>query len=263
MKLRALFVSLLASALTVFLLAAYLKRLEIETSGGAPVRVLVAVKPIDPGAVLTSDMVALRSVPQAFVESRAVKHGDLSRVIGLKVETGIKPQQTILWTDLAVASDDRRQLSALVQPGMRAVGIRSGSGDRYFANIRPGDRVDVVANVPGSKDDKDRLAVLVAQNVLVLAVGLDTGGGEVAARAPATDRGELVLTVGVNMQQLQQISLAQERGKLTVGLRNPDDARPLEGVSDMSYASIFAGAPEKKDAPAPIRPTALVAPQVR
>jgi pilus assembly protein CpaB len=263
MKLRALFVSLLVGALTVILLGAYMKRLEVETSGGTPVRVLVAVKPIEPGTVLTAEMVATRPVPQAFVESRAVKQGDLSRVIGLKVETGIKPQQTLLWTDLAVASDDRRQLSALVQPGMRAVGIRSGSGDRYFANIRPGDRVDVVANVPGARDDKDRIAVLVAQNVLVLAVGLDTGGASdaIATRAPATDRGELVLTVGVNMQQLQQISLAQERGKLTVGLRNPDDARPLEGVSDMTYASIFGGAPEKKEAPAPIRPTALTGPR--
>jgi pilus assembly protein CpaB len=233
---RALIVSLSAFALTVVLLLLYLRRLEVETSGGSPVAVVVAIKPIDPGTILTQDMLGLKSVPQAYVESRSVLQSDLARIVGLKVDTPLKAQQALMWTDLAIASDDRRQLSLLVQPGMRAVGIRTTHDDTHFALIRPGDRVDVYANVPNGGSEKDRISVNVVQNVIVLAVGLDTGAREVSAAGnarPLPNREDQVLTLSVNPQQLQLLGLAGERGKLTVGLRNPSDTRLLEGMAEL------------------------------
>src|SRR5262245_24684712 len=142
MKLRALGLAAVAAGLTALLLVLYLQRLEVETSGGSPVRVLVATHPLVPGTLLTAEMLGVRSIPMAYLEPRAVRESEQSRVVGLKVETAVKPQSSVLWTDLAVTTEDRRQLSALVQPGMRAVSIRSLSDGRHSALIRPGDRVD-------------------------------------------------------------------------------------------------------------------------
>lgn len=243
MKLRALLIAIAGGFFTAILLILYLQRLEVETSGGSPVRVITAAKAMPPGTLVTADMLTIRAIPQAFVEPRAVREADLPRVIGIKIESMVKAQNTLMWTDLAVTTEDRRNLSGLVQPGMRAVSIRSLSDGRHAALIRPGDRVDVVANVARASD-KDRVSVLVAQNLLVLAVGLDMGG-EVLGAAQPVDRSELVITVSASIQQLQQLSLAAENGRLMVGVRNPGDTRALEGVSDMPLASLY----EKVDRP--------------
>lgn len=250
MKLRALLISLGAGLFTAVLLILYLQRLEVETSGGSPVRVLTAAKAMPPGTLVTADMLAVRAIPQAFVEPRAVRESDMARVIGIKIESMVKAQNTLMWTDLAVTTEDRRNLSGLVQPGMRAVSIRSLSDGRHAALIRPGDRVDVVANVARG-NDKDRVSVLVAQNLLVLAVGLDMGGEVLGSPSPAApvDRSELVITVSATIQQLQQLSLAAENGRLMVGVRNPGDTRALEGVSDMPLASLYEKVDRPKAAP--------------
>ena len=62
MNTRALFVALLVAGLGGFLLYVYLQRFEQEASGGAPVKLLVALKPVEPGTVLTdeSDQKTLR-----------------------------------------------------------------------------------------------------------------------------------------------------------------------------------------------------------
>ena len=116
MNVRAILVSLVVGALTVLLLSLYIRRLEVETSGGNPVSVVAAIKPLEPGTVIAPEMLSFKTVPQAYVDSRFIRKQDLSRIIGLRVETPVKPQQTVMWTDLAVTSDDRRQLSITVQP---------------------------------------------------------------------------------------------------------------------------------------------------
>jgi pilus assembly protein CpaB len=273
MSARPLLVAIVAGLFTALMTFFYVRRLEVETSGGFPVAVACAIKPLDPGTVLTQDMLTLKTVPQAYVESRSVLKVDLSRIIGLKVDTPVKAQQALMWTDLAITSDDRRQLSLLVQPGMRAVGIRATHDDRHFALIRPGDRVDVYANLPGATSDKDRVSVVVVQNVIVLAVGLDTGAREVTsptATHPPPGRDEQVLTLSVNPQQLQLLGLAGERGKLTVGVRNPSDTRLLESVAELPSSVLVSpqerarvigvAAPSKPHHLLPNTPTAGLAP---
>ncbi len=257
MNLRAILVSLVVGGLTVVLLTLYLRRLEAETSGGNPVLIVAAVKPLEPGTIIAPEMVSVKSVPQAYVESRAIQQADLARIIGLRVETPVKAQQAVLWTDLAVTSDDRRQLSMTVQPGMRAVGIRASNDDAHFALIRPGDRVDVVASLPALNNDKERVSALVVQNVLVLAVGLDTGARDMLGASPNGQRTDQMLTLSVNPQQLQQVSLASEKGKLTIGLRNPKDTRVIDVLTDMPGSALLSAPERAKVLSGPHRPQVL------
>ncbi len=232
MKLARLLAVLLFAILGGALVYFYVARLEREATGGPRVPVLVALKPLEPGVVLDASMVTTRTVPRAYVESRSVRDADRIRVLGLRVAGRIEAQQTILWTDLAMTADDRRDLSSLVQPGMRGFTIRASSDDKGFLLVHPGDRVDVISI---TKENDQRAAQYILQNVLVLAVGLDTGASTTAPKRPegGARASEAVLTVSVSQQQAQSLAVASERGRLAVAVRNPEDVRITERLAEV------------------------------
>jgi pilus assembly protein CpaB len=236
----ALSIALGVALLGAGLLLLYLRRFERDASGGPPVAVLVAVKPIDPGTVLTEGVLAVRNVPTAYVETRAVRLSEKSRVLGLRVPGRIQAQETLLWTDLATAADDRRDLSSLVEPGMRAVTVRAknGGSDRGNELVRPGDRVDVIVTT-GERDQQTTLVLL--QNVLVLAVGLDTGG-DPGDKRPNGPRDSL-LTLSLTIREAELEALAAENGRLAVALRNPDDIRVVDGLPKLTPSALSDGHP--------------------
>jgi len=117
--------------------------------------------------------------------------------------------------------------------------VRARSGDKSYALIRPGDYVDVVAIMPEAQGDK-RSAVVLLQKVLVLAVGLDTAN-ELMMDPNERNRNrtqEMVLTLSLHLQEAQLISLALEKGQITVALRNPEDQRIAERIPDMSSSAL-------------------------
>jgi pilus assembly protein CpaB len=240
----------------------YVRRFEKEASGGAPVTLLVATKPIEPGTVLTEAMLAPRDVPIAYVESRAVRASEKARVLGLRVSTRVQSQQTVMWTDMAIAADDRRDLSSLVEPGMRAITVRAknGGSDRANELIRPGDRVDVVVTTGGVSEREPQVSRVLMQNVLVLAVGLDTGndGSEKRAGAPR----DSLLTLSLTIRDAQVESLAAEKGRISVALRNPDDVRVVDGLADVTSVAQLEPRPAKPGA-APAEPSDSPATPVR
>lgn len=235
MNKRALLISLVVGVIGVLLLLLYLSRFEQEASGGERVRLLMAVKALEPGSSIQEDALTIREVPLAYVEDRAVKAVEKPKVVGLRVGTKVEANQTLMWTDLAIAADERRDLSSLVQPGARAVSIKAESGDKSFSLIQPGDYVDVIASMPGADNDK-RNAVVLLQKVLALAVGLETAPEKI--NDSKDERREMVLTLSVSLQEAQLLSLAGERGKLLVALRNPDDQTMLEGIPDMPSSAL-------------------------
>src|SRR5688500_15480382 len=107
MNRRALSIALVLSVAATLLLILYMRRFEQEMSGGEPVEVLMAVKPIERGAVLTDDMLATRAVPIAYVEDRAIKSAERSKIVGLQAANAIAPQQMLMWMDLAITTEER------------------------------------------------------------------------------------------------------------------------------------------------------------
>lgn len=237
MNRRALVIALIVSIVGAALLAIYMRRFEEEASGGEPVKLLVAVKPIEAGALITDEMLATRAVPRAYVEDRAVLDTERAKIIGLRVGHTVQAQQTMMWTDLAIAMEKGRSLSSLIQPGMRAVTVRTKHNeDKGFSLIRPGDRIDVIATMPGEKQTDQRSSIVLLQNVLVLAVGGDTGADY--TDKPNQQQQEMLLSLSLTVPEAQLLALATEKGTLTVALRNPDDVRVTEGMSDLSSSAL-------------------------
>lgn len=242
MNRRALLVAFACSALAALLLFAYLHRFEQEVSGGERVEVLFAVKPIERGEVIKEEMLATRSIPLAYVEDRAIKAGERARIVGIPSATSVAPQQTLMWTDLAITTEDR-SLSSLVQPGRRAMTVRASGGmddTRGNALIRPGDYVDVVLTSEGMDSHEETSGVLL-QRVLVLAVGQQTRAGssgenKAVEYAPMQDK---LLTLSLSLEEIQLVSLALEKGHLSVAVRNPDDPAIQNDIPDLKASALL------------------------
>ena len=242
MNRRALFIALVFSILGVILLVFYQQRFIAEASGGEKIKLLIALKPIEHGKVITEDLLATREVPLAYVEDRAIKDVEKAKVLGLRVGNTVQAQQTLMWTDLVTANEDRRDLSSLVQPGNRAITIQMQEQNSSVALVKPGDYVDVFAVMQQGAESKvdQKFAVVLLQRVLVLAAGLETSPDVVEAkdksRFTATDS---LLTLSLSITEAQLVALAQEKGKLAIALRNPEDQRTAQAIADMSSTTLF------------------------
>jgi pilus assembly protein CpaB len=239
---QALLGALLAAALGAALLVLYLRRFEQEKSGGDPVRVLVVTKALARGKPVLDEVLAVRDIPMAYVDSRTIKASEREKVVGLRTIAPLDAQNVLMWNDLAVSVEERRDLSALVTPGFRAVYIRAMREDQGSPLIHPGDYVDVIATLPQATENHGErsTAVVLLQKVLVLASGGKTSpdDGPAMAEKLAPPSREQGLTLSLNLQQAQLIALASERGHFSVALRNPDDQRTMDGIPDMGEGAL-------------------------
>jgi pilus assembly protein CpaB len=238
---------LVALTLALFgtaLLVLYMHRFEVEMSGGDRVELLAIVKPIDRGTKITDDMLASRSVPAAYVEDRAVKAIERSKVLGLESSVALGPQQTLMWTDLAITTEDR-DLSSLVQPGKRGITVRASAGmDSTQGNalIHPGDYVDVIVTMEGDGPDgaHQKSSVVLLQKVLVLAVGQETQAAKnLDSKHDSMGTRDKLLTLSLGLPEAQLLALALERGRLSVAVRNAKDPAVQSDIPDLKASALF------------------------
>lgn len=240
MNRRALLIAVLVGLLGTFLLVLYQRRFELEASGGEKVKLLMAVKRIERGKPITEDEIAVREIPLAYVDERAIRETEKNKILGLKMGNTVKEQQLLLWTDLT-ATDERKDLSALVLPGYRAVSIKVARDDTSIALIQPGDYVDVIGVIGASTAAGEaKNAVVLLQRVLVLATGTDTSPEQARDTKEASSYGsESLLTLSLTLTEAQILALATERGRLTVAVRHPDDQARTSGIVDLNFNQII------------------------
>jgi pilus assembly protein CpaB len=238
---RALILAFVVALLGVVLLVLYTKRYEREMSGGDKVKLLIAIKPIERGKPITDDQLSTRDVPQAYLEDRAIKEVDKPKVLGLAVGTTIQAQQTLMWTDLATANEERRDLSSLIVPGNRAYTVRLRREDASSAMVKPGDYIDIIAVLPdpsqiGQTDVK--VGIVLLQRILVLASGYETSPD--AVQLSKDRRGaDAVLTVSMRLEQAQAVAVAAEKGQMTAVLRNPNDNVREDNIGKFSSQELI------------------------
>lgn len=242
MNRRAFVVSLVMALLGTALLLLYLRKFEREMSGGEPVELLMVQKPIERGKIITEDMLTTRQVPLAYVEDRAIKAVERGKVLGLQTSVALYPQQTLMWTDLAITTEDR-DLSSLIQPGKRAIAVRASTGQddtRGNQLIRPGDYVDVIATLHGDQNQGESSSAVLLQRVLVLAVGSETQSvADPKTRDEPSWKRDKQLTLSLSLPEAQLLSLASERGRLSVAVRPPSDPGTLDDLPDLKASALL------------------------
>ncbi len=217
MRRIALVVAVVVGAASLGLFLQQQKEFENRVSGGMPVPILVASSQLALGETLSDQTLAIREIPESYVEDRHILASDVDKIIGIRTTMGLKANEAILWTDLAVATEEGRVLSGLVQNGLRAITISTATGSNFGGLLRPGDRIDLLFR---SLQDEEAVVVPLLQNVLVLAVGQEMGG---STNIINMVRSTSSLTLSVTAGQAQALTLAQTEGSLTASLRNPGD----------------------------------------
>jgi len=148
-------------------------------------------------------------------------------------------------------------LTALIEPGMRAVSVQVNEISGVSGFIQPGTRVDVLFTRTFSNGDAATITIL--QNVKVIAYGrqLDPSAKVDAATRPT------VATLLVSQEEAQVV-LAQQRGRIQLVLRNGLDDKVDEFAAE-PVASVDLGIeePRKPPQPAPVKPTPPPDPPLR
>jgi pilus assembly protein CpaB len=240
MKKAVLLTSLAAALGSVGLGHLYLTRLEAEVSGGPKIAVLVAAEDLPMGSTLSEKVMAVRDLPQAYLDSRHVRASEARKVAGTRVTSAVKANEPVLWTDLAAAGGRARVLSSLIERGMRAVAIDAKTGT-FDGLLRPGDRVDVLFTAGGNGDGS---TTTLLQNLLVLSVAGNIANADENPGRLASSFGSV--TVAATVEQAQLITQAKERGRLSLTLRNTDDIQLAEGVPETSAKDLTATAFEAR-----------------
>ncbi|MCB9709114.1 MAG: Flp pilus assembly protein CpaB [Myxococcales bacterium] len=252
MNKRALTVAMIAGACGFLLLWVYKQRYEQTVCGGTKQSVVVAVRDLPLGTTITEDMLGLREVPGQFIEERHIRAPEATRIVGVKMTTAVRANEAILWTDLAVVSEQRRDLSSLINDGRRAVAVRADVTSTFGGLLRPGDRVDVILTY--QRQDGRQASRTLMQNRLVLAAGTDTGSSNVANVSEGQARGsgyaeQIVLSV--NVDEAQALAFAQERGSIRLVLRNPNDITLVKGIPETGEESLRGREVVEPEAPKP------------
>ena len=173
--------------------------------------VVVANQPLRFGTELTESMV--KEVPWP---SNSIPGGAFSKVSELMgngrrvVLSAIEPNEPVLALKIT-GPGQRATLSALVQPGMKAVTIRVNDVEGVGGFVLPGDRVDVVLTRQVEKGQATTEIVL--QNTRVLAI--DQSADERVNKATVAKS----VTLEVSTVEAQKVWLASTVGSLSLLLR--------------------------------------------
>lgn len=255
---RALLAATVAAAIGIAMLWIYKQRFEAEATGGSKVGVVIVTRDVPIGETLTPDRLAIRDLPESYVEPRHIRAADAERIVGVRVRTRLRANESILWSDLATAGGDARDLAGLIQPGMRAIAIPASPESSFDGLLQPGDRVDVLLTTDKA-GSAERVTFPLEQNLLVLATGRDVGGDDSSDRAR---RGRTAtVTLAATLEQVQVLAFGIDRGELTLALRHPDDITTIDGLPEATVATIMEP-PEKRRIRRRQRAEAAAAPAV-
>lgn len=220
----------------------------------ASVPVVVAARDLDVGETLVPEDVRVIDWPGDATPVGYAQAPD--EVVGRGVVQTIHANEPVLPFKLA-AADLGRGLSMLVPEGMRAVSVPVNDVVAVAGWVRPGTRVDVIVTLDQRGTEGEPMTQIVLQNVEVL------GADRVIAQ---DEEGEAVetsyVTLLVDPENAEKLSLANNNGRLHLALRNNLDQETVEtpGIraSRLLRLQQPAAAPVRaRAAPPPPRPSSL------
>lgn len=210
------------------------------------VPVVVAARILTPGTKLSAAMLKVapylkESVPdQVFVTIPELEGRILIAPLGLG-----EPVTTGKLASDAIAAGG---ISALVNPGRRAMSVKGNKVMGLAGFVKPGNRVDVLVTLDtdGHKNDRP-ISKIVLENVPVLATGEKLESDEDGKVSPVD-----VYTLEVTPEEGERLGLAATKGTLNFALRGALDNSTIhtDGVDIPRALSAYTPhrpAPQKRD----------------
>jgi pilus assembly protein CpaB len=223
----------------------YVQRIPGRTVSMPTRPVVVAAADLDVGAELGRDEIRVVDWPANAVPAAAIS--DPNEVIGRGLILPVIQNEPILPMKLA-SKEAGAGLPPAITPGLRAVSVRVNEVIGVAGYVLPGTKVDVVATVSPTQNQADMTSKVILTNVQVLAAGTKIDRD--------TDKNKptpvSVVTLLVDPDQAERLTLASTEGKIQLALRNPlDKTTPVtRGIKPALLLGMSASTPK------PVRLTA-------
>ena len=198
------------------------RRTELE-SHYQPVRVVVANADLRAGSSLSSQTVAIREVPRTFLHTEAVLAERWSSVSGRVLAHAVRSGEPILTSHLA--QEIGAGFSSQLAQGMRALTVPVDEQASIAGMLAPGDRIDIAFT---TLDGNRSVTLPLLTNVPVIATGMRTMANAQYLNDRRQGSQYNTVTVSVTPDDAAKLTLAQDAGKITITLRQPQDDRPLQ-----------------------------------
>src|SRR5262245_18328936 len=226
MKRRLMIVLLFASA--IGLVASFLVYRVVATVSAAARQqptesIVVAAVNMDLAEAVTGKHVMLAPWPASTTPPGAIR--TLAEAEGRVVRRSIVAGEPLLEGKVAPQLSGKGGIMPmLVHVGQRAVTIKVDDAIKESGFVLPNSRVDVFVSMAKTANSQDRVAKLILQAVVVLAAGQAV---EMRDNRPVS---VTTVTLALTPEQAERLALAQNEGKLTIGMRNLRDQGVVQTV---------------------------------
>ena len=226
----------------------YMQKAQARTVSMPTRPVVVASANLDIGADLTREDVKTIDWPASAVPVGA--YGTIDEVVGRGLVAPVIQNEPILPMKLA-SKEAGAGLPPAIPPGLRALSVRVNEVIGVAGYVLPGTRVDVVTTLSPTDKKQDTTTKVILTNVQVLAAGTkierdNQGGKPVAVN---------VVTLLVNPEESERLTLAASEGKIQLALRNPLDKGVTE-TPGIKPAALFGNQKQAPLAQARVRMSA-------
>ncbi len=215
------FVLLLAIILGIFsaaLVYVYINSFTSKIENSKYINIIVAKVAIPEKSVIIETMLMKKKILVNEIMPLNITKG--SDIVGKIALLPINQGEEILSNQVIAIGDNKEGLSYKIPVGKRAIMIPELTG--ISALLKPGDRVDVIANLAGNEEPPINYTVLVLQDVEILSVGTEIGDKANTTQAANADPAKTIV-LAVSVKDSLKLKMAVERGTVSVILRSPID----------------------------------------
>jgi pilus assembly protein CpaB len=229
----------------------YVQQIPARTVNIPTVKIVVAGSDLEVGDEITKDGVRLIDWPTNAAPKNGIS--DPNQVIGRGLVMPMIQNEPFLELKLA-PKDAGAGLPPAIPPGLRAVSVKVNEVIGVAGYVLPGTHVDVVATVSPTQQASDITSKVILTNVLVLAAGTKIETGEKDKKPIAVS----VVTMLVDPEQAERLTLASTEGKIQLALRNPlDKTTPVtKGIKPAALLGAQATTPRAIARPGTVVPVA-------
>jgi pilus assembly protein CpaB len=235
----------------------YMQNVPTQTVSVPTSGVVVAAADLQLGAELRREDLSVIQWPAASVPAGAFTKPE--ELVGRGLIQPVSTNELFLPGKLA-PKEAGAGLPPVIAPGFRALSVRVNDVIGVAGYVLPGTRVDVVATVNPTQEPKDITSKVILTNVLVLASGTKIERDAKDNKPIAVN----VVTMLVNPDEAERLTLASTEGKIQLALRNPMDqtAPQTPGVKPAVLMGMAASGPVRRVASRNVvaRPDARPAP---
>ena len=247
---------ILAIAVVTGLLAAFLTKQYVSAKEQAYVRMqndllgkyknveaVVFSRDMPRDTLIKAEDLAFYNVLANTLRPDAVSTLDISQLAGRRTVNSVVAKKAVNWSDIeGGVSFLGSGLASEIIKTMRAFSINVSGSASVSGLVRPQDHVDVIGTfVLDSVDrpnEKEQVTLTVLQNVTVIATGRETESSMARLSAERAASYSLVTLLVTPREAETLVACEQNRGKLTLALRHPDDLGYEEELPTVDFKLI-------------------------